>query len=211
MGALRLNLRTGRDARPTRSHCHRLLLRCVVVLAVSVVALQCSKPTPEQIKRSIFASAEQVEENFRGKPFILGDNNMVAMVRPVDWPKDKWLTLPFWFGVNILVPGVDQPKEGDYYVISEAQLEKPLDAPGEWMIEAGSSLIKQETVLQTGRTHYLTGGKLLPIIVQYIGERAFTRADGARVEIPVVREVSSPMKWTLGGGIPSSYARYRVE
>jgi hypothetical protein len=132
-------------------------------------------------------------------------------VRPPGWDKDRWLKLPFWFGINILVPGVRQPKEGDYYVVSEAQLGKPLEAPGEWMIEAGSSLIKQETVLQTGRTHYLTDGKLLPIIVQYMGTRAFTRADGKQVEIPVVREVSSPMKWTLGGGIPNSYARYRVE
>jgi hypothetical protein len=142
---------------------------------------------------------------------VLGTDNTVAEVRPPGWDKDRWLKLPFWFGINILVPGVEQPKEGDYYVVSEAQLGKPLDAPGEWMIEAGSSLIKQETVLQTGRTHYLTSGKLLPIIVQYIGKRPFTRADGKRVEIPVVREVSSPMKWTLGGGIPSSYARYRVE
>jgi len=182
-----------------------------VVLAVSVVALQCSKPTPEQIKRSIFASAEQVEENFRGKPFILGDNNMVAMVRPVDWPKDKWLTLPFWFGVNILVPGVDQPKEGDYYVISEAQLEKPLDAPGEWMIEAGSSLVKKETVFQTTRSRYVSTGKILPTIVQYEGTREFTTPDGKKILIPVIREVSLPMKWTLAGQVPASYARYRLQ
>lgn len=186
----------------------------VRVLAVAIAALAvfagCSKGPPPA-RPSIYASAEAVEENFRGKPFVLGTDNTVAEVRPPGWDKDRWLKLPFWFGINILVPGVRQPKEGEYYVVSEAQLGKPLEAPGEWMIEAGSSLIKQETVLQTGRTHYLTVGKLLPIIVQYMGRRAFTRADGKRVEIPVVREVSSPMKWTLGGGIPSSYARYRVE
>jgi hypothetical protein len=186
----------------------------VHVFAVAIAALAvfaaCSKGPPPA-RPSIYASAEAVEENFRGKPFVLGTDNTVAEVRPPGWDKDRWLKLPFWFGINILVPGVRQPKEGEYYVVSEAQLGKPLEAPGEWMIEAGSSLIKQETVLQTGRTHYLTGGKLLPIIVQYMGKRSFTRADGKRVEIPVVREVSSPMRWTLGGGIPSSYARYRVE
>ena len=186
----------------------------VRVFAVAIAALAvlagCSK-SPPPAQPSIYASAEEVEENFRGKPFVLGTDNTVADVRPPGWDKDRWLKLPFWFGINILVPGVHQPKEGEYYVVSEAQLGKPLEAPGEWMIEAGSSLIKQETVLQTGRTHYLTGGKLLPIIVQYMGKRPFTRADGTQVEIPVVREVSSPMKWTLGGGIPNSYARYRVE
>ena len=181
-----------------------------LALAALAVLAECSKAPPPP-RPSIYASAEEVEENFRGKPFVLGTDNTVAEVRPPAWDKDRWLKLPFWFGINILVPGVQQPKEGDYYVVSEAQLGKPLDAPSEWMIEAGSSLIKQETVLQTGRTHYLTSGKLLPIIVQYMGKRAFTRADGKRVEIPVVREVSAPMKWTLGGGIPSSYARYRIE
>ena len=192
----------------------RAVPECVCVSAVAIAALAvfagCSK-VPPPARPSIYASAEEVEENFRGKPFVLGTDNTVAEVRPPGWDKDRWLRLPFWFGINILVPGVQQPKEGDYYVVSEAELGKPLEAPGEWMIEAGSSLIKQETVLQTGRTHYLTSGKLLPIIVQYMGKRAFTRADGKQVEIPVVREVSSPMKWTLGGGIPPSYARYRVE
>ena len=157
-----------------------------------------------------FASAEQIEENFRGRSFILGDNATVALVRQVDSPKDQWLKLPFWFGLNVMVPGVLQPKEGDYYVISEARLIKPLDAPGEWMIEAGSSLIKRETVLQTTRTHYLGTGKILPTIVQ-LWECANSRPRTASpFRIPVLREVSLPMKWTLGGGVPASYARYRT-
>ena len=106
--------------------------------------------------------------------------------------------------------GALQPKEGEYYVISEARLIKPLDAPGEWMIEAGSSLIKRETVLQTARTHYLGTGKILPSIVQYVGMRDFKTEDGKTIQIPVLREVSLPMKWTLGGGVPASYARYRT-
>ena len=160
---------------------------------------------------SRFASAAQVEENFRGRSFILGDNATVALVRQVDSAKDQWLKLPFWFGINVLLPGVLQPKEGDYYVISEAHLIKPLDAPGEWMIEAGSSLIKRQTVLQTARTHYLGVGKILPTIVQFMGMRDFKTEDGKNIQMPILREVSLPMKWTLGGGgVPASYARFRT-
>ena len=183
----------------------------VVALAALLIAVGCASPTPGAPQRSIYASAEEIEEDFRGKPFVLGTDNTIALVREPQWPDNRWLKLPFWFGVNILVPGVQQPKEGDYYVISEAQLGKPLDTPGEWMIEAGSSLVKQETVLQTSRTRYVTGGKLLPVIVQYQGKRQFTTPEGKPVDIPVVREVSLPMKWTLGGGVPASYARYRIE
>jgi len=194
-----------------RGNPERTIRVAAIILLAAIAAAACSKPAPPPPAKSIYASAEEVEENFRGKPFVLGTDNTVAEVRPPWWDKDRFIKLPFWFGINILVPGVQQPKEGDYYVISEAQLGKPLDAPGEWMIEAGSSLVKQETVLQTSRTHYLTGGKLLPIIVQYMGKRQFTTTEGKTVEIPVVREVSAPMKWTLGGSIPRSYARYRIE
>lgn len=187
----------------------------VAIIFVAAIALLagCAK-TPPPVASGIptrFASAKQIEENFRGRSFILGDNATVALVRPVDSPKDQWLKLPFWFGINVMVPGVLQPKEGDYYVISEARLVKPLDAPGEWMIEAGSSLIKRETVLQTTRTHYLGTGKILPTIVQYMGMREFKTEDGRTIQMPVLREVSLPMKWTLGGGgVPASYARYRT-
>ncbi|MGB0060008.1 hypothetical protein [Candidatus Binatus sp.] len=181
----------------------------IVALAFIVATFAgCAKSPPLVAPPSIHASAEDVELNFRDRTFVLGDNNEIAEVRPLDWRKDKFLKLPFWFGVNILVPGVMAPKEGDFYVISEATLEKPLDTPGEWMIEAGSSLVKQETVFVTTRTRYLTSGKILPTIVQYMGKREFKRADGKTVQIPVLREVSLPMKWTLGGHIPAVYARY---
>jgi len=179
--------------------------------AIGAAIAGCGNPAaPAKAPPRIYASAEEVELNFRGRTFVLGDNDQIAQVRPLDWPKDKFLKLPFWFGVNVLVPGVMAPKEGDFYVISEAILEKPLDTPGEWMIEAGSSLVKQETVFVTTRTRYLGPGKILPTIVQYIGKREFKRPDGKTVNIPVLREVSLPMKWTLGGLIPASYARYRT-
>src|ERR1700731_1160376 len=142
-----------------------------VALAFAVAIFSgCAKSPPVKPAPSIYASAEDVEINFRDRTFVLGDNNEIAEVRPLRWRKDQFLKLPFWFGVNILVPGVMAPKEGDFYVISEATLEKPLDVPGEWMIEAGSSLVKQQTVFVTTRTQYLTTGKILPTIVQYMGK-----------------------------------------
>jgi predicted small lipoprotein YifL len=182
----------------------------VAFVAALFALAGCGNPVPQKRPPSIYASAEDVELNFRDRTFVLGDNDQIAEVRPLDWRKDKFLKLPFWFGVNILVPGVMAPKEGDFYVISEATLEKPLDTPGEWMIEAGSSLVKQETVLITTRTHYFGPGKILPTIVQYMGKREFKRPDGKTVQIPVLREVSLPMTWTLGGRIPANYARYRT-
>jgi hypothetical protein len=178
------------------------------VMALALAA--CAKPAPVKAPPRIYASAEEVELDFRSRTFILGTNNEVAEVRAVGWPKDKVIKLPFWFGVNILVPGVMAPKEGDFYVISEATLNRQLDAPGEWMIDAGSSLVQQQTVFVTTRTRYQGTGKILPTIVQYMGKREFNRADGKPVLIPVLREVSLPMKWTLGGGVPAIYARYRV-
>ena len=41
-----------------------------------------------------------------------------------------------------------------------------------------------------------------------MGRREFKRPDGKVVQLPVLREVSLPMKWTLGGRIPATYARY---
>jgi hypothetical protein len=180
-----------------------------LAVAALVFAVGCA-PTPPPGVPLRFASAAQVEENFRGRTFVLGDNATVALVRPPDWPKDRWLKLPFWFGINVMVPGALQPKEGDYYVISEAKLDKALETPGEWMIEAGSHLIKRETVFVTTRTHYVGTGKILPTIVQYAGMRDFKDETGKTIQIPVLREVSLPMKWTLGGGVPASYARFRT-
>jgi hypothetical protein len=187
-----------------------IIANIALALAALMLAAACGGGTPApEAPKVRYASAEEVELQFRGKQFVLGDDNEVAEVRAVDWPKDRFLRLPFWFGVNILVPGVMQPNEGDYYVISEAMLDKPLDTPGDWMIEAGSTLVKQQTVFQTTVTQYLGPGKILPTIVQYMGKRSFKTPEGKTVEIPVLREVSRPMKWTLGGNIPASYARFR--
>jgi hypothetical protein len=182
-----------------------------IVLGVIMVAAGCSPPSRIEYPRQRYASAEQVELNFLDKTFVLGDSDTIAKVRPPDWPKDQWMELPYWLGIGVLAPGVQPPRQGAYYVISEATLQKPLDTPGEWIIEAGSQLVKQETVFVETRTRYKESGKMLPMLVQYTGDRTFTRGDGRTVKLPVLREVSLPMKWTLKGRIPPGYAHYRIE
>lgn len=177
-------------------------------MMVGAVALAGCSPA-QHAKAVRYASAEQVELLFRDKTFVLGDNNSVALVRPPDWPKGRWLKLRFWLGINPLVPRKLQPREGRYYVISEARLVKRLKQPGEWIIDAGSTLVKKEAIFVTSRTRYLTRGKILPTIVHFVGMRAFEH-DGVKVKLPVLQEVSLPMKWTLGGSVPSSYAAYRL-
>jgi hypothetical protein len=181
-----------------------------LVLGAVLTAAGCSPPSGIEYPRQRYASAEQVEMNFLDKPFELGDSETIAKVRPPDWPKDQWMELPYWLGVAVLAPGVQAPRQGAYYVISEAKLQKRLDTPGEWIIEAGSKLVIQETVFVETRTHFEESGKMLPMIVQYTGDRTFVRGDGKKVKLPVLREVSLPMKWTLKGSIPPGYAHYKL-
>ena len=83
----------------------------LALLVASVAIAGCTKtpPAPKTPPR-IYASAEEVELDFRSHTFVLGDDNQIAEVRPLDWPKNKFIKLPFWFGVNILVPGVMAPR-----------------------------------------------------------------------------------------------------
>lgn len=155
-----------------------------------------------------FASASQVE-SFRGQSFLLGDDTSVAVVRALDWSKDRSIKIPFWLGTGNATPPAAKPKEADYYVISEAYIVRSLGGK-EWLIRAGSSLQKPDAVLITNRTHYRTTGVILPTIVQYTGTRNFTRSDGSKIDIPVLQEVSLPMKWTAPGQVPTLYAKFMI-
>jgi hypothetical protein len=184
------------------------LLPALVLGALIAGLAGCTAPGPQRAAR--FATAEEVQLNFQGQTFVLGDDAKVALVRPVSWEKDRFLRLPFWLGVNVLVPGVLQPKEGDYYVISEAAIVRKLDAPDDWLIEAGSSLLKKDTIFVSGRARYKTTGRLLPTVVQFAAMRKFPKADGSTVDLPVLRAVSLPMKWTLPGPVPAAYAKFEI-
>ena len=156
-----------------------------------------------------FASAQQVEAAFRGQSFVLGGNTQIAQVRALDWSNDRSVALPFWLGTGNVVPPDRRPVVGGYYVISEAYIVRTLGGP-EWLIRAGSSLQKPDAVLVTNRTHYKTTGVLLPTIVQYTGTRNFTREDGSKIDIPVLQEVSLPMKWDKPGPVPTMYAQFMI-
>ncbi len=188
-------------------------LRRARVFAASVLALIClvtaASAADQGATGPVFASASQVESNFRGQSFILGDDTSVAIVRALDWSKDQSIKLPFWFGTGNVVPPAARPKEGSYYVISEAYIVRSLGGP-EWLIRAGSSLQKPDAVLVTTKTRYKTTGVLLPTIVQYTGTRTFTRDDGSKIDIAVLREVSLPAKWTQPGQVPTMYARFMI-
>ncbi|HTY55279.1 MAG TPA: hypothetical protein VMB26_08765 [Candidatus Binataceae bacterium] len=168
----------------------------------------CNSPSPQHAER--FASAEDVQLNFQGQSFVLGDDATVALVRPVSGDANHFLRLPFWLGVNVLVPGVMQPREGDYYVISEAEIVRKLDAPDEYLIEAGSSLLKKDTIFVSPRTRYKTIGRILPTVVQFVAMRKFPKPQGGTVDLPVLLAISLPMKWTLAGQVPAAYARFEI-
>ncbi len=140
---------------------------------------------------------------------MLGDDTSVAIVRALDWDKERSIKIPFWLGTGRVVPPAARPKEGGYYVISEAYIVRSLGGK-EWLIRAGSSLRKPDAVLITARTHYKTTGVILPTIVQYTGTRNFTRTDGSKIDIPVLQEVSLPMKWTAPGLVPALYAKFTI-
>lgn len=178
-----------------------LLSIAIGVAGSSMAADQAGGPGP-------FASAQQVEA-FRGQSFLLGDDTSVAVVRELDWSPDRSVKIPFWFGTGNATPPALQPKQGSYYVISEGYIVRTLGGK-EWLIRAGSSLQKPDAVLITNRTHYKTTGVILPTIVQYTGTRNFTREDGSKIDIPVLQEVSLPMKWTKPGQVPTLYAQFKI-
>ncbi|MGO9603587.1 MAG: hypothetical protein ACLQAT_09360 [Candidatus Binataceae bacterium] len=174
-----------------------------------VFSIAAAVPAADQgATQGPFASAQQVEL-FRGQSFLLGDDTSVAIVRGLDWSKDRSIKIPFWLGTGNAVPPTARAKEGGYYVISEAYIVRSLGGK-EWLIRAGSSLQKPDAVLITNRTHYKTTGVILPTIIQYTGTRNFTRSDGSKIDIPVLQEVSLPMTWTAQGKVPTLYAKFMI-
>jgi len=173
-------------------------------LAVLMLGLTVASANADSPK---YAGAQQVESTFRGRTFILGNDDAVAEVRALDWSADRSVKLPFWFGTGQLVPPEVRPQKGDYYVISESWIVRKL-GDKELLIRAGSKLQKPDAVLVTKKTHYKSNGMLLPTIVQYTGTRSFTRQDGSKIDIAVLEEVSLPAQFN--GRIPVKYARFAV-
>jgi hypothetical protein len=176
-----------------------------VTLLLGALISSVAAQAPDETR---YAPAAQVESNFRGRSFQLVGDDKVAIIRALNWPKDRSVSLPFWLGTGKATPPTLSPKEGRYYVISEAYLVRRLGG-NEWLIRAGSSLQKPDAVFVTENTKYKETGVMLPTIVQYTGTRAMTRTDGSKLDVPVLHEVSLPMAWAKGR--PSAkYARFSV-
>ena len=107
-----------------------------------------------------YATDAQIESNFRGRSFQLVGDDQVAVVRALDWPKDSSVSIPFWLGTGKVTPPRLSPKEGHYYVISEAYLVRSLGGD-EWLIRAGSSFQKPDAVFITQNTKYKETGVML--------------------------------------------------
>jgi hypothetical protein len=174
------------------------------LLIVATFGPSLAQPPP----KPKYATSEQAE-GFRGKSFLLVGDDTAAVIRGLDWSEDRSITLPFWLGTGPATPIALVPKEGKYYVISEAYIRRRL-AADEWLIRAGSSLQKPDAVLITNKTRYKTTGEILPTIVQYIGNRTIKRSDGSSIDVPILQEVSLPMTWTKGT-TPTLYAHYSIK
>jgi hypothetical protein len=153
---------------------------------------EISAPPGDELSR-------QIIRDFNGRNFLLGHNDRQAEVRLPDWREGRRVILPFWFGVNPVMPGFLRPKLGYIYVMSESVLVRPL-GDNAYLIRAGSKLFKSDTVFRADHTHYVDTGKMLPTVVRFVGTTVITvpkdaPASGTITEkVPILREVSLPMK-----------------
>lgn len=154
----------------------------------------------------------RIMKEFDGRDFRLGRNDREAEVRLADWPATYHLLIPFWLGVNPLLPGFMRPNLGRIYVISEAILVRPLGRD-EYLIRAGSKMFKSDTVFVAVHTRYIQPGKMLPTVVRFVGTRIITAvldppATGTITEkVPVLHEISLPMH---SDPAPTGYAPFEV-
>ncbi len=169
---------------------------------------EISTPPQDQLSRDIM-------REFDGRDFTLGANDRQAEVRLLDWTPNRRVIIPFWLGVNPLMPSFLRPTLGHIYVMSESILVRPLDKDGNgYLMRAGSKLFKTDTVFEPTHTHYLEMGKMLPTVVRFVGTRVITvpldapQTGTVTEKVPVLREVSLPMH--VEEGALAGYARFEV-
>jgi len=168
---------------------------------------EISTPPKDQLSRDII-------RDFAGRDFTLGNNDREAHVRLSDWVPGREVIIPFWLGIDPILPYLYRPTVGHLYVMSQSILVRPL-GNNEYLIRAGSKLFKSDTVFEATLTHYSDTGGMLPTVVRFMGTRIVTvprdpPATGMVTEkVPVLREVSLPMHtgpdFDRGG-----YAKYGV-
>lgn len=166
---------------------------------------EISTPPQDELSR-------QILKEFNGRDIQLGHNDREAVVRLSDWPPGRTVIIPFWLGVNPLMPSLLRPTLGHIYVISEAVLVRPL-GDNKYLIHAGSKLFKSDTVFKANHARYLDTGKLLPTVIRFVGTEVITvprdapESGTVTEKVPVLREVSLPMK--VDGPLPG-YAKFEV-
>ena len=142
--------------------------------------------------------SRQIMHDFDGRDFELGNNDTEAVVRLADWPEGKHVIIPFWLGINPLMPYFHRPQIGRIYVMSESVVVRELDR-NRYLIRAGSKAFKNDAIFEASHTHYDRIGKMLPTVVRFTGTRVATlpldppRSGTITEKVPVLREISLPM------------------
>jgi hypothetical protein len=156
--------------------------------------------------------SQQILHDFAGRDFELGTNDREAVVRLTDWPDGKHVIIPFWLGINPLMPYFHRPQVGRIYVMSESVMVREL-SKDRYLIRAGSKAFKNDALFEATHTHYDGAGKMLPTVVRFVGTQVATLAlDAPRTgtiteKIPVLREVSLPMHIEA---MKAGYAKFTV-
>jgi hypothetical protein len=142
--------------------------------------------------------SRDILHDFDGRDFELGQNDREAVVRLTDWPEDKHVIIPFWLGINPLMPYFHRPQVGRIYVMSESVMVREL-AKNRYLIRAGSKAFKNDAIFEATHTHYDGDGKMLPTVVRFVGTVVATlpldppRTGTITEKVPVLREISLPM------------------
>jgi hypothetical protein len=142
--------------------------------------------------------SRQILHDFDGRAFELGANDREAVVWLSDWPDGKHIVIPFWLGINPLMPYFHRPQVGRIYVMSESVMVRELEK-NRYLIRAGSKAFKNDAIFEARHTHYDGAGKRLPTVVRFVGTQVATlpldppRTGTITEKVPVLREISLPM------------------
>lgn len=183
----------------------KFLIRVFTAIAILVAFAACTPdkamdfgPTGEIDTAPEDELSRQILHDFDGRDFELGDNDREALVRLSNWPEGKHITVPFWLGINPLMPYFHRPQLGRIYVMSESVLVRELEK-NRYQIRAGSKAFKTDAIFEATHTHYDGSGRMLPTVVRFVGTQVATlpldppRTGTIREKVPVLREISLPM------------------
>jgi hypothetical protein len=197
----------------------KLLMRILTAFALVIGLAACTPdkamdfgPTGEIDTAPDDELSRQILHDFDGRDFELGASDSQALVRLADWPEGKHVILPFWLGINPLMPYFHRPQVGRIYVMSESVMVREL-SKDRYLIRAGSKAFKSDAIFEARHTHYDGTGKMLPTVVRFVGTEVATlpldapRSGTITEKIPVLREISLPMRIEA---VKPGYAKFTV-